>query len=570
MTSVGADDALLATKMVGDLEGHFFVPDYQRGYRWGEPEVRRLLDDVKASGADPYFLQPVVVKSRDDGKWELIDGQQRLTTLFLILQYIQRNALPTARPRYTLEYQTRKTSQAYLSELRPEEQDKNIDFFHIFKAYECIRDWFEHQDNPLQAAIDFYTATSKSLQVIWYEAPVGLEDPKELFRRLNVGRIPLTDAELVKALLLSRIRALSGHTDRAHQVAAQWDVIERDLRNPDLWAFVTRKSQDEATHIDLLLDYLADEMARPPTGPRPRFHTFETLRQAIEISPKDVWDDIQDLHSLLLGWYEDRTFYHWIGYLVATGERFGSIVSLARGLTKSQLADALESRIRRGLARTEDQVKELSYPSEKCADVLLLMNVEAVRSRTTSSERYSFREHASGSWSLEHIHAQNAELLRTADQWSEWLRRHRDALVSFPTIDPSERDGLVEDIDAALEASTLTEGRFRSIEQRVVRTFSVGDLDGDDELHSISNLALLSSGANSALSNSVFEVKRRAILRLDKTGAYIPTCTRNVFLKYYTESNAQQIHFWGPQDRDGYMSAMLNLIHPFLTKPLPA
>jgi hypothetical protein len=137
-------------------------------------------------------------------------------------------------------------------------------------------------------------------------------------------------------------------------------------------------------------------------------------------------------------------------------------------------------------------------------------------------------------------------------------------------IDRSERDGLVEDIDAALEASTLTEGRFRSIEHRVVRTFSVGDLDGDDELHSISNLALLPSGANSALSNSVFEVKRRAILRLDKTGAYIPACTRNVFLKYYTESNAQQIHFWGPQDRDGYMSAMLNLIHPFLTKPLPA
>lgn len=237
MTNDGLKDATLATRLVGELEGHFCVPGYQRGYRWGEPEVRRLLDDVQVSGIEPYFLQPIVVKSQDDGKWELIDGQQRLTTLFLILQYIQKH-LPAAQPRYTLEYQTRPDSAAYLSELNPDQQQNNIDFFHIFKALQCIRTWFERQDNPLQAAIDFYTATSKSLQVIWYEAPQHI-DSKELFRRLNVGRIPLTDAELVKALVLARVRGAGGESDRAHQVAAQWDVIERDLRDPELWAFVT-------------------------------------------------------------------------------------------------------------------------------------------------------------------------------------------------------------------------------------------------------------------------------------------------------------------------------------------
>lgn len=403
--------ATLATKYVGELAGHFFVPGYQRGYRWGEPEVGRLLDDVQASGTEPYFLQPIVIKALDDGKWELIDGQQRLTTLFLILQYIQRH-LPAAQPGYTLEYETRPDSQAYLTELNPDQQQDNIDFFHIFKVFECIRAWFERQANQLQAVIDFYTATSKSLQVIWYEAPADT-DSKELFRRLNVGRIPLTDAELVKALLLARVRR-DGHSDRAHQVAAQWDVIERDLRNPELWAFVTRRAHGQATHIELLLDTLADRITKPSSGHRPRFHTFETLRPAIQGAPKKVWDDVQDLHSLLLGWYEDRTLYHWIGYLVAIGEPFGDIVEMAQGRSKSRFEEALAARIRKRLRQTEEQVRELVYPSAKCTEVLLLMNVETVRQRMSSSERYSFRAHAAGSWSLEHIHAQNAELLQRA------------------------------------------------------------------------------------------------------------------------------------------------------------
>ena len=71
------------------VSGEFFVAAYQRGYRWGREEVRQLLDDIPAqrtaaekrrrAPAD-YYLQPIVVLERDDGTWELVDGQQRLTT----------------------------------------------------------------------------------------------------------------------------------------------------------------------------------------------------------------------------------------------------------------------------------------------------------------------------------------------------------------------------------------------------------------------------------------------------------------------------------------------------------
>jgi hypothetical protein len=185
-------------ELVGNIAGEFFVPSYQRGYRWGPDEVTRLLDYIHESAGSKYFLQPVVVKGRDDGKWELVDGQQRLTTLSLILRYIQRH-LPTASLKYSLEYETRAASAEYLQNPTPEDSQSNIDFFHIFGAFECIQEWFEAQANPTLAAINFYKYLSESVFVIWYEAPPEVESTT-LFTRLNIGRIPLTAPNLSRLL----------------------------------------------------------------------------------------------------------------------------------------------------------------------------------------------------------------------------------------------------------------------------------------------------------------------------------------------------------------------------------
>lgn len=49
-----ANQILLETKLVSEIKGTFFVPSYQRGYRWGRDEVVRLLDDVYMNGSNPY------------------------------------------------------------------------------------------------------------------------------------------------------------------------------------------------------------------------------------------------------------------------------------------------------------------------------------------------------------------------------------------------------------------------------------------------------------------------------------------------------------------------------------
>ena len=110
--------ARVELKAVSELFGeHFFIPSYQRGYRWTDTQIRELLEDLydfaleHTKGESYYCLQPVIVKKRDD-KWELVDGQQRLTALWLIsaLYYCsnRRFLKNIERKQYSLEYQEKK------------------------------------------------------------------------------------------------------------------------------------------------------------------------------------------------------------------------------------------------------------------------------------------------------------------------------------------------------------------------------------------------------------------------------------------------------------------------------
>ena len=81
-------------------------------------------------------------------------------------------------------------------------------------------------------------------------------DAISLFTRLNIGRIPLTNAELVKALFLCQTDQVT--KSKQMEISLQWDTIERELHDDDLWYFLTRKNAvTYATRIELLFDFMA-------------------------------------------------------------------------------------------------------------------------------------------------------------------------------------------------------------------------------------------------------------------------------------------------------------------------
>jgi len=148
---------ILELKKVVELQEYkFFIPSYQRGYRWNTKQVEDLLNDIdefmprevdgKKNEKTWYCLQPIVIKKRQDGQYEVIDGQQRLTTIYLILFYL--NSVYTEEnrsPLFEINYETRIDSTEFLKNLkRNEENDKNIDFFYISKAYQHICNWFKN------------------------------------------------------------------------------------------------------------------------------------------------------------------------------------------------------------------------------------------------------------------------------------------------------------------------------------------------------------------------------------------------------------------------------------------
>ena len=573
------ENALLEPKLVGEIKGKFYVPAYQRGYRWEREHIEMLLNDIWENGDVNYCLQPIVVKKIEYETFELIDGQQRLTSLFLLLKYMKQ-VLPFIELKFTLTYQTRTRSEEFLESLDANLAEDNIDFSHMFNAYKTISEWFDDAstgDRNLKA-INLFKYFSERVKVIWYEVNnVGksskdeIEDSTELFTRLNIGKIPLTNAELVKALFLSK-DSKDITIEKQLEIATSWDIIERELQDRDLWAFLTNEPATKyATRIEIIFNLMANKKEQD----KEQFFTFFYFIDQMKSDSKlKVWKNIQEYYLILKEWFDKRDIYHKVGYLVAIGVSLRTIIDESHSLTKTDFEASLDKKIKEKLKLTKEVLLELNY--EKSTDkstiekLLLLFNVETTRLLKDSTEKYSFESYKRNSWSLEHIHAQESVGLNKKEDQQEWLRLHKFSLVNIAINNPKAKEinELIQKIDAQFES--ITKVLFDGIFNEVFELLS--ENEDRSYIDSIGNMALLSVANNAALNNATFDVKRNKILEMDKKGEYIPITTRRVFLKYYTDSSNHQLHFWGEQDREAYVNAMvgdegiiLNYLTPAIT-----
>lgn len=577
------------TKGVLEIKGNFFVPDYQRGYRWGENEVKQLLDDIdenrqkneQKNEHNNYYLQPIVLKEIGEKKYELIDGQQRLTTLYLILNCIK-EILPNTLINYNINYATRKETQNFLREIDLSKEEENIDFLFIAKAYSTIRNWLgidDEETDSMGIAMDFYRELRKHVKIIWYE-PEDNVSGVELFTRLNIGRIPLTNSELVRALFLSRNSDLT----QAEQleIATEWDSIEKELHKPSFWAFLTNyQPEDYPNRIDLLFDLMAGGKSRD------KYATFFYFNNKIKEKEKkqDLWKDIVAYFARLKECYRNREVFHKVGFLVSVGNKDKALINLLNstaGKKKDEVSVYLDSEIKKEMK--EVNLGELTYQSKNTHQVLLLFNVLSVMNVKDESLRFPFDKYKNNAWSLEHIHAQNAEILNTTEKQKEWLSIHKEVLLSMVERENLEnaikekgqqkstieaqikklRD-LLNAIEKMEQQNSIVKAQFDELQKQIFSQLS--NETGGDYLDNLANMALLNVGNNAALNNSVFEVKRRKIIEMDKAGAYIPYCTRMVFFKYYTPTPSN-LHSWSADDREAYIKAIGETLKPYLRTEL--
>lgn len=585
----------LELRSVGQLLNEsFFIPAYQRGYRWTSRQVTELLEDVFAFMQETerntgkfYCLQPIVV-ARRDGHWELIDGQQRLTTLYLILSYFNNRLSEDGRMAlFSLNYETRAGSQAYLLKLDEQSANSNIDFFHMYASYRTIHAWFNDKRLMINRIEDAFL---NQVKVIWYEVRHDI-DPVEVFTRLNIGKIALTNTELVKALFLRASNFECGENKRTQQlnqlkIAQEWDDMERRLQDDDFWYFLT-KENTQTNRMEFVLNLRADEICDQPalkSDPAYLFLAFNARMRDKALDVLDEWNKVKQIFLLLDEWFKDRYFYHLIGYLVHQGGNSGTGVAWVREAavqcaSKTDFRKKLKAEIFRRLflkdlrACENDQAQldtiirefldEADYETngDGVRKVLLLFNLVSLLENEKTNARFPFNFFKQERWDIEHIRSVHSNMPDRTDAQKHWIGNVLDYLGDAsrqqcaPCDDLTVDDGaqLLARLRAIKDAEPFDVGAFEAIFSEVINRY---DPDGDFEAdNSIGNLTLLDAATNRSYKNAIFPIKRKTLIDLDKVGKFVPLCTKNAFLKYYSP-RVNDMLIWTKEYTQAHQAAM--------------
>ena len=550
----------------------FHVPAYQRGYRWSPKDVEALLEDVAGfkprpvPGSDEktwYCLQPLVVKYDDErDQYEVIDGQQRLTTIYLIIRCV--NTIQRDRqknPEFSLTYESRQDTGIFLQSLGETDElnDSNIDFDYISKAYQAINQWGWAQSDSDRNA--FISKFRHHVKVIWYDA--GDTGSVESFTRLNMGKIPLTNAELIKALFLNSSNYQpSGDAAQANErihlkqleISREWDRMETALNEPEFWYFLTDAKTERQTRIDLVFELLTQTKEISERDPYAMFREYSSkFRAYTQDEIEAQWREVVRCFQILEEWYGDRDRFHKIGYLITV--RLGSLLhelyAQARRMKKSDFMCSLDEQIRQVLPESLD---ELSYcDTAKVRSVLLLHNIQTMLDNREERSRFPFDrfKDKDAKWDVEHIFSQNEEAPGQARHRREWLK---DAQAYV------ESSSLREDIKTLLQTDLEAEDAFKAIYASILKDFEAGEKA--EETNALSNLALLDAGTNRGYGNAVFPVKRATIIERERIGTFVPVCTKNIFMKFYS-TEVKCFTFWSADDQEAYFENIVKVLKAY-------
>lgn len=567
----------------------FWVPAYQRGYRWKPLQVTQLLDDIRefSQRRNPqpeefYCLQPLVIKISEHDLFEVVDGQQRLTTLLLILRHFNERLAEKYRQKlFTLDYETRPQLLAFLDEPSESLADSNVDYFYLFNAINTIERWFSkhaHQVDEIKS-----TLLNKT-RVIWFEL-AAKDNAVDAFTRLNVGKIPLTDDELIRALFLKCGDASdSENAVRQLKIAHEWDQLEKALQADEFWYFLSNQQGRPQNRIGLLFELVAKSDGLSDGAKQDEHSVFHAYSRKLKVSSttSNEWLRIKQTFMMLEEWFEDRTLYHIVGFLIHQGMDVAQICKLSLHTTKSAFERKLRKEVFIRTIGDEDidalspealllcvseRLDELEYGrhSPSIRSLLLLFNLATLLGSPRSNLRFQFDSFKSGEWDIEHVRSiASSRPMRPHDQVN-WLNLCAGYLEAQKLEDQVKQiSQLLKSIHSFVERSKKdhSDEAFEALYKKLLAFFQENDEAPTD--HGICNLTLLDKKTNRSYKNAVFAVKRKALLDLDQSGIFVPLCTRNVFLKCYSPQ-ADNVMFWSKDDREAYQAEITRALVGFFS-----
>lgn len=591
----------LVLKAISELKGYsFIIPYQQRGYKWTKNNITLLLDDLNQfikSNEERYCLQPVAVVEKEDNgntKYSVIDGQQRLTSLYLIYKYLVADGkvLEEKEELFHYEYErdTDNERKAFLRNEIDREVDTNIDFFYMSRAYLAIKEWFEKEkdengnsidkeklkkdfvnliDAPKEASKD-----SKSIQVIWYL--VETEKEHEIFRNINSGKIQLTNSDLIKALLLKR----GSDIQNQEQIAAQFEQMERQFAEDRFWYMLQQKDVDYLkgqSRIDLLFNMVAGiEESNYIIEPRSSFFKFANYPSTKLL---EMWKDVREKFQRIKDLFDDPYTFHYLGFLIYCGKKLSCILNEYANNNKKAFITYLKDEIKGCFSNTHTTLDEYNYADSKDAlrRVFIMHNIETILQRYENLnkelnlrftyEYFPFELLYSQKWDIEHIASQTENELKSNEDRQYWIA---SILVDYADILDEETKKNCDEVKEKLNnRKEDCEKQFNALFSKIVEEIEGKELQ-EEEKNGIGNLVLLDSHTNRSFHNSLFLKKRKIVITAsglrndnDKNlnlnevqSVYVPICTQQVYTKSYNKQHDVKLNAWTKDDYDAYLVDM--------------
>jgi hypothetical protein len=522
----------------------FIIPNYQRGYKWAVKDgenlsaVEKLMDDlIKAHGGNvpSYFIQGITV-SEDDNKIILIDGQQRTTTLYLLLWCVD----PSHIQNIDLQYDIRKESKEYINNLKSnsqKENESNQDIFYFKQAIEQIQAYLQKKVDDKEEFLKYVLYNVQILYII-----IEKEKAIKTFTMMNGSKATMLREELIKAEMLRQISLPSVEeknvsTSIDENLAELKEIITKDwetnalrsryAREWDKWLYWWNREDVQdlfsaKTPMGLLLEYYYKK-----TQQDEREFNFENFRERIKtlISTKKHFKGLRNLQksfedifntvkihnylgiALIDTSSEDK--YNIISYFIENKKREEKLADYAKwrmvGATHRQITKAeklqddeetREIKAERTLQQLEDDCIYYSEKKDIANKQLLRLNVEE---DNKLNRKFDFTI-----WhnkSLEHIHPKSKVYFakREKGQTPVW-KRGDDNLLSL-----DEKKEIIREIND-----------LRSTEKSKRTWINRADFKKNGSEHCIGNLVLLYGRNNSKFGNKPFEEKKKAYFDTDE------------------------------------------------------
>jgi uncharacterized protein with ParB-like and HNH nuclease domain len=566
----------------------YYIAPYQRGYKWASEQpndaVCILMNDLFNAAENPdseYYLQFITTKLTkigNDNVLEVIDGQQRLTTLTILLSVLANKNGNT---------QLAISNNLLSYEIRP----KVIDFFngHIYQNIESLlsKSWndfiVEYPQNNEQDIYYLFSAANKVNKMIGdynfgekiksineFEKYV-LEKVKiilnnierdisceEIFSNLNDNKVELTSSELIKGLILTNSAREICNSERRISykeiiemravMGRQWDELAHWANRKDIKSFFFSTSFYVLDDLLLLLA-LQDEYDQSDSSNRNAiFNHFQSQIKKGNKIASQYFSELKEIKSILNEWFTDDNIYNSLGFVLFCRNSKANIKEYHPWFKQNK--KFIRTELKKQIANILNfDFEELEYGKNNTDihNLLLALSIFGDESRFD----FTAFNNQKPTWSLEHIFPQNPEDLSDVLE-----QKDIDFLKSLcdKNLDNYEIvQNLLKEFDEIMTTKLVYDSLNDKLKKKTCQLSSeekkiLYRLIKTDKLHSIGNMALLTKPDNSSNKNGMFDKKRFNIAKRISNGSFVPKHTYDVFSKLISEKMTPDLTVWAERD----------------------